>query len=279
MNSNPPDKPQFKAHPRSRPGYRPLLRGAAWVVLLVFFVSCTRQVPRAPLETRRFAVDWNGLDARRIEAAGLTIDGVVLTPAQWPLEASVKKLLQGDFVGVFEHLDLSFRPATLREDVLERLFDEGFVPAYLRVRNPGGKAALFDPSMVVVRADQKVALYPFPSERLPRRFQEIDWAEMGMGVVVVAMMVVLVAAGNRQRSYRPRRSAGRVQTSVYVNVWGDGSGRRRSTGRRGIRESARDGRGLLRAKTLQPGESLEGFLFFQLDETVADWTTARIARP
>ena len=35
-------------------------------------------------------------------------------------------------------------------------------------------------------------------------------------------------------------------------------------------------RGLLRAQVLKPGEVSEGFVFFLLDQTVADWTSAHL---
>ncbi len=254
----------------------------AWPVLLAFTVSCTRDVARAPLETRRFAVNWDGLDARRVETeGGLSIDGVVLTPTQWPLEASVKKLLQGEFVGVIENLDLSFRPATLREDVLQRLFDEGFLPVYLRIRNSGSKPAAFDPAMVVVRADQTVVLQPYPAERLPRRFREIDWAGTGLGVVVGALMIVLVVAGSRNRGPNRLRMARTADVSLHVGVRGGLAGGRRDSGgrRRSAAAGRRSERGLLRAEMVEPGEMREGFVFYRLDETVADWSTARIAGP
>ena len=111
------------------------MRVLAWIVLATFVAGCTKDLVRGPMDTRNFTVDLERLGARRVVVNGLEMDSVVLTPAQWPLEASFKNLFQGDFSGTIENFDLSFRASRLRNDTLERLFDEGYLPAFLRVPN------------------------------------------------------------------------------------------------------------------------------------------------
>lgn len=248
------------------------MRVFAWVVLAAFLAGCTKDVVRGPMDTRYYAVDMAQLDSRRIVAGGLEMESLVLTPAQWPLEASFKKLFQGDFIGIIDNFDLSFRSSRLRGDTLERLFDAGYLPVFLRVRNREPGEARFAPGALVVVADGSTTFYPVSPAELPGRFREIDWAQTGMGVVLVALMVVLIVA-----SAKEGRSGGRgfyriPRTRFAVT---GGGGRRRGRTRPAARPSDE---GLLRARTLKPGESMEGFVFFLMDQTVADWTTARIEK-
>jgi hypothetical protein len=246
------------------------MRALAWVLLAAFLAGCTKDVVRGPMEPRHYAVDMAQLDARRIVSGGLEIESLVLTPAQWPLEASFKKLFQGDFIGIIDNFDLSFRSSRLRDDTLERLFDAGYLPVFLRVRNQEQEELRFAPEALVVTADSSVTFYPVSPAELPARFREIDWAQTGLSVVLVALMVVLIVA-----SAKEGRSGGSgilrlPNRGIAVT---SGRGRRRGQYRPAARASDE---GLLRAGSLKPGESMEGFLFFQMDQTVADWTTARI---
>ena len=251
------------------------LRLIALVLLPAFLFACTRQVARGPLKTRRFAVDWEALGPQRMQRGDLRIEGVVLTPAQWPLEASVKNLLKGDFLGVVTGLDLRFRPSTLRSDVLERLLEAGYVPAFLRVKNEGKQGAPFDPNWVFLRVDEQTAFPPVPADGLPDLFQEIDWAATGFAVVITALAVALIVVSQRNR----RVSIGgglhlRGQPGVFIAS-------PRAPGRRRFRGAPRleSTRGLLRAEILPPGETREGFLFFRKEGLVADWKAVRLALP
>ena len=212
----------------------PSMRVAAWLVIVAMLAGCTRDVVRGPMDTRHYSVDMDRLDARRIVADSLEIDSVVLTPAQWPLEASFKNLFQGDFVGVFDNFDLSFRSSRLRNDTLERLFDEGYLPVFLRVRNPGAGDARFIPGSLVVLADKGTTLYPVSADDLPGRFSEIDWGKTGLGVVLVALMVVLIVA-----SAKEGRSGGRglyhvPRTTVSITDRGRSRRSRRGRGYAGL---------------------------------------------
>lgn len=250
-----------RKHPR-------LLRLLAWVVMVAFAVSCTKEVVRGPLGTRHYSLNMDRLDPHRITAEGLEIESVVLTPAQWPLEASFKQLLQGDFMGVIDNFDLSFRSSRLRDDMLELLFDEGYLPAFVRVRNTGASDRAFEPATLTVVADKDTTFYPVPAEDLPGRFQQIDWAQTGLNVVLAALLVVLVVAAAKEgRSRRGVSFGARVHVPLYS---GGGCG---AVGGYG---AVTETRGLLRARVLKPGEINEGFVFFLLDRTVADWTSAHL---
>ena len=83
-----------------------MMRPIALIVLAAFLFACTSTVPRQGVEVRRYKVEWDKLDAQQVKLGALEVRGVVLTPAQWPLEAGLTRLFEGDFTGFIEGLDL-----------------------------------------------------------------------------------------------------------------------------------------------------------------------------
>lgn len=245
-----------------------MMRPIALIVLASFLFACTRTVPRPAVEVRRYKVEWDKLEAQRFTLGaegtrGLEVRGLVLTPAQWPLEAGLTRLFEGDFTGFIEGLDLSFRSSRLPDGVLRDLYDAGFLPVYLRVRNPGPQPLVFEPIRLGVQLDGDKILLPVPVEDLPRAFRRMDWARTGMTVIVVLALVVLIAASARNDRRYP---AGRPILHFRGGYSPRGPGAPGPANRRGYL-----GRG-----TLRPGESREGILFFLLEQKAADWKTARL---
>ena len=236
MESRKPN--EFPRHPR-------LLRLLAWIVMAAFAVSCTKEVVRGPLGTRHYSLNMDQLDSRRIDAEGLEIESIVLTPAQWPLEASITQLFKGDFMGVIDNFDLSFRSSRLRDDMLELLFDEGYLPAFVRVRNTGASERALEPATLTVEADKGTTFYPVPAEDLPGRFKQIDWAKTGFGVVLAALLVVLIVASAKEGRSRRGVSFG---ARVHVPLTSGGGG-----GAVGGYGAVTETRGLLRRPMPPPG--------------------------
>jgi hypothetical protein len=107
---------------------------------------------------------------------------------------------------------------------------------------------------------------------LPERFREIDWAQTGLSVVLVALVVVLIVASAKEGRSGGHGILRAPNTNIFISQRG---GRSRSG--RGYRTAAQPSdKGLLRVRVLKPGETIEGFVFFQLDRTVADWSSARV---
>jgi hypothetical protein len=256
------------------------MRLIALLALGALLLGCTRQVPREPLETRHYQIEWERLDPQRIETGELMAEAVPLTPRQWPLEASMRSLFQGDFIGVIDRFDLRFHSSKLEEEVLEDLFDEGYVPVYARITNRGAGPRRFLPSHTALTVDGTTLFWPVPPEALPEAFRKVDWAKTGVTVVVTALVVtllVLAAASGRDSG------SGDISGTV-ARMTGEMAARSPQiileAGRESASETAAGGvpdqRGLLANTELQPGESAEGFLFFLIDQPVLDWTTARV---
>ncbi len=256
------------------PQYSQWRQVSAWIVCLVFLLACTRPVARPPVETRHFVLDWESLEPQRIEWREWTVEAVPLTPSQWPLEASLKNLLAADFEGVIDHLDLRFHSSTLDGELLEALFDAGFLPVYLRVTRRGETAQTFMPEFFKLEADGDKLFFPVPANDLPRQFKEVDWSRMGSAVVVTVLTLALLVLAARKGRGAGYRTTGRLSN---ITLRAGVSPRYRRA--RGPVQGTPSDPGILRQTELAPGEGMEGFLFFRLDQDVADWSSVRLAVP
>jgi hypothetical protein len=250
---------------------------AALLVLAAFLAACTRQVPRETLETRHYQVEWEKLDPQRLEQGGLQVEAVPLTPRQWPLEASMKSLFQGDFVGVIDRFDLRFHSSKLEEDVLEDLFDAGFVPVYARISNPGTEPRRFSPDYAALTVDGTTIFFSVPPQALPETFMKVDWGKAGATVVVATLMVVLVVLA------ASGRNSGNADLSAVARMTGEVAARSpqvvleaQAGSEPGAPPTSPSMTGLLAQSDLPPGESTEGFLFFLINGPVLDWSTAAL---
>ena len=281
----------LRNHLQNRTAFRVLphrwLRPVATLLLVVLLAGCTRTVARVPMETRTLKVDWEQLKSGRLAHNSLVVESVPLTPAQWPLEASLKKLFQLDFTGVIEQFDLSFHSSKLESDVLKRLFDAGFLPVYMRVTNQGKRPVTFLPHRYAIEADQSTLLYPVSSLDLPDRFREIDWARTGATVVLSALLVVMVVLSGKEGrgggfNARMVGETTRVGVDVAASGMAHEQARQNQLPTQGggtVPGPSRREKGLLYTERLQPGEQREGFLFFKVDATVADWPSVRLINP
>jgi hypothetical protein len=253
-----------------------MLRSRLLALLLLgpFLAACTHPVARPPIEVRHFAVDWDALGLARQPMDGLTVEGLVLTPAQWPLEASLKRLVQGDFRGVIDAFDLSFHSSRVPAGALERLYEAGYLPAYVRVRNPDAEPHPFWIERLGVEVDDGTGLVPVAPEELPQRFEEVDWAQAGMVLVSAVLLVAIIAAGRRgDVEVRGGANLGHLPGQVFL----EGSrGSRRGSRVRPAPAAPRADPALLRNERLQPGEQREGFVLFRVTGSVVNWKSARL---
>lgn len=250
---------------------------AAGVTLAAFLAACTRQEVRPPVEVRHFQVDWEHADAPPLEGAGLVARGILLTPTQWPLEGSLKRLVKGDFMGVIDAFDLRFHSSTIPGGVLEDLYGRGFVPAYVRVENTSGETRLFTPEDLVVRDQGGGELASANPDDLPRTFTRVDMERTLLAAASIALIVVVLVSGREGRlDLNTADVALRVPGQVYVEVnvqpqfgaeapaaeIGAGPGTDRS---------------LLREQALAPGEAREGIILFLHRQALVDWPSAHLA--
>ena len=266
------------------------------LVLVAFLVGCTKTVDRKPLETRRFQVVWEDLNTQKVLLpGGLVAEGVVLTPAQLPLEASFKRLFQFDFIGFFTEMDLRFSSSSLDHKVLRQLFDEGYIPSLVRVRNDSQAPRQFLPDQLMLQADGETTLYPVSPEGLPERFKNIDWAKTTLTVVfavLIVFIILLAAKEGKGGNLNLFNDSVDVSTRVMIESGqhaGDGTMPERQRTASEIAAGATQpdpqmsektvNKGILLPTTIPPGSSTEGFIFFALDKTVVDWRTVQLTGP
>lgn len=265
---------------RSHPAFRLVL---ALATLAAFLSACTRQEVRGPVEVRHYNVDWERSGAPTFEAQGLRVRGIVLTPTQWPLEGSLKRLFKGDFLGIIDAFDLRFHFSKIPSGVLEDLYGRGLVPAYLRVENAGAEARLFSPQdLLAVRDSAGSELAAADPGDLPRSFTRVDMERTLLAVAAVVLTVVVLIAGREGRidlntADVALRVPGRiaVDVSVQAQLESDSTAAGPDSAA-GFGPGTGSDRSLLRAGALAPGEAREGIVLFRHRNLVVDWASARL---
>lgn len=249
------------------------MRLTALLVLTALLFACTHQVAREKVGVREYRVEWEALKAPLLRWEGLEAQGVVLTPAQWPLETSLKRLMEFDLEGFIAGLDFSFHSSRIPTGVLEELFEEGYLPAYVRVENPGEEPRRFDPLQLAVNVDERVFMTPIYPEDLPATFKRIDWIRTGTAAIAMALVVVLLVAAAKEGRSSHVPDIGRLDTGIFISsdrhptpAAGDGARAMSSTPEPG----------LLSHTVIAPRQVREGILLFRLEGPVRDWTTARL---
>ena len=254
---------------------------AVLVTLAAFLAACTTQEVRPPVALRHFQVDWEHAGAQELTARDVRIRAVLLTPTQWPLEGSLKRLLQGDWVGVIDAFDLRFHSSTIPTGILEDLYGRGFVPAYVRVENRAAEARVFPPATLIVQDRAGQELPAAEPEDLPRTFTRVDVERTLLTVAAVALVVAAIVAQrkgelNLGTAYVPPYSSGHGYVEVGVQApIGSGSAAEPSGPAAGAGTGA--DRSLLRAAVLAPGEAREGVVLFRHTNATVDWSSARLA--
>ncbi len=237
-------------------------RGLAALLAGLLAGACTHEVPLPPVETVRLRVDWPAQALPHANLDGVDVQGLVFTPAQWPLEASLKKLTAGDLVGVVEAFDLRFKLSTLPAGALQDLFDQGFVPAYVRIENRGRAPRVFLPERLALQVDGTRQWPSAAPEELPTSMTAVDWRRTGLTLVVITVLVVLLAAQSRNRNVS---SVGNLDLEPLT---------RASPPPAPSGPTAQDV--LLTRRELAPGEAAEGLVLFRQEGRATDWRTARL---
>jgi hypothetical protein len=264
------------------------IRLAAAVTQFVFLANCaTQSEPRRSVEVRHFELDWSRAEVPRVALGPLEAEAIVLAPAQWPLESSVKRLLSGDFTGVVDAASFRFRSSRVPEGVFEDLYAYGLVAAYVRVMNPTDAFRVFDPIGLALKDKYGVTSPAVSRDSLPRRFSHVDWnrsAQRAMEAAgdVALAVVVVVAVIAAEIALEGRVYAGDVQ----------GVGNMLPSRHRDDDQTPGSPTPMYPAETqplldpvdpgilglgrLSPHSAREGVVFF-LREPLTDWSTAVLA--
>jgi hypothetical protein len=254
----------------------------ALAVLAAFLAACTTQEARPPIALRHFQVDWEHAGAQELAAQDLRIQAVLLTPTQWPLQGSLKRLLHGDFMGVIDAFDLRFRSATIPSGILEELYGRGFVPAYVRVENRAGEPRAFQPAAMLTVQDRAGQELPAAEpEDLPRTFTRVDVERTVLTVAVVVLVVAAIVAQrkgelNLGTPYVSPYSSGHGYVEVGVQAPIGSEAPADTSGGPGPAPGSGADRSLLRAAVLAPGEAREGVVLFRHKNATVDWGSARL---
>jgi hypothetical protein len=259
-------------HPRA---FTTPFRCVAAALVAAHLVACTKQVAVPEVPTRHFAVDWERSGVQPFAINDLSVQGIVLTPAQWPLEGSLKRLLSGDFIGVIDALDFRFRSATLPEGALREIYGAGYLPVYARVHNPGAETRGIFPETLVVKAEPERELNAVPADSLPRTLSKLDWERTAVVTLAALLVVVALVAGrdSGNGSFSPAAADVGVRVIAQQSTAPDAAAT--TPGEAGARSKP----GMLEAGVVQPGETREGFVFFAHRGLTIDWPTARLAAP
>ncbi|MDH4248246.1 MAG: hypothetical protein OEW39_10555 [Deltaproteobacteria bacterium] len=254
-------------------------RLAAVLTLGAFLTAlpgCTRQAVRPPVTERHYQVDWDTLRDSALALNGLDVRGALLTPTQFPLEASFKRAASLDFVGVWESLDFRFHASTIPEGGVKRLYDAGYLPVFARIYNPAAEPLNFNPAQLAVYTGGD-PLVNVPPESLPQVFSELDIGKT-VGTVVGALFLTLVMVASlkegRSRGFAGSADIMNVTSRLVVEV--TGNSQLTSSSDQPVVQSGGTEPGLLEGGVIPPGVSREGFLFFHMEKGLVNWDQARL---
>ena len=247
------------------------MRAIAALLVSSLLTSCTATKTRAPIETKTVSIDWAHVPAQTLDVGGATLQGLLLTPSQWPLEESMRRIFHGDLEGFITELSLTFRPSMIPDGVLQDLYDAGFIPAYVRLSNNSGQAVNFDPARVVVDVGNGVLLLPARPEELQARFTKFSGEKtgeaIGFALLVVVLVLLIVAAS--------KNGGGHFDPSIGPGH-GQESSNRPDTPTSKPNEPIISDDGLLRPMSISPNAYIEGVLLFHKPTESVNWNAAKL---
>jgi hypothetical protein len=269
------------------------LRTVAALVVVCVVGSCA-SAPPTSIEKKD--VDTRHLQFQALELNGLVLKGAVLTPDAWPLESSMKRLLDGDLEGVIQEFNVRFQPGTIPSGALQDLYNAGYVPAYVRISNPSGQWQDLNLSRIWINLEDKLELPSVPANQLPGRFtqasgqrmsaepaREADTRSAGdriVGAVGVSLIYIAVVAvidsmdrnGIMSHAYSyqigPLIPAPGPASTVPRNAPAPSTSDRLTVGR--IDD------GLIRSGSVAANDLVEGLVFFRVPSSSVEWKTAKL---
>lgn len=257
-----------------------------WIAVITgcaLLLACSKNEIRPSVEVEHYQIDWERVGGTPVQLGGIQVRGVIFSPAQWPLETSLKRAMRGDFHGVIDGFNLRFQSSNIPSGVLEDLYNAGYLPAYVQIANTSDQPAGFLLSGIVVRDSLGAELLSVDPDELPAAFKSVDWKKTGIAVGLSLLVVVLILAIASGKG-------GRGGGGAFFSGTGGGSGNgnpgstepmptRPAGGVRAAGDTGAD-QAVLRSELMPAKTTREGVLFFRRsDATIIDWTTAHLATP
>ncbi len=202
-------------------------------------------------------VNATGLPSRSVN--DLQYSEMVYSTAKLPLEDFFNGVMTGQFIDALKNLDILYHPSNTDNDVLLELINHGIVPVFVSIQNKGSTAVQFNPQNFVL-VDNSTNLSPISKAEIPNRITRFSATNAAKNVVNVGAVVVLMAA--------VLAVLVAARTSLPGTLTDTGMG----TGSNGelyelkgttIITKVEYGKLILENTILQPGETVQGLLFFQ----------------
>lgn len=265
------------------------LRPTTLFVLLFFLASCTGPggfpILFGDIFLHHYKVDWESLNLKQHRKGGLIWEGVAITPEQWLPKGELEKLLEGYFPWIIEAFGLKFRSSQIMDGALQDLLEQGFLPAYVRVFNPGSNPHTFMPGRLTIEVNRRSYLQPVSPWKLPEKYRAFEWKKFwnALGNVAVTITMIL-GSGAFENSGNARNNSPEIKSEIY-----NGKEIPSKFNIMGPQKKILDlespfpepnmyigQRIFLWNVFLQPESEREGLVFFKLIDEPIDWSTARL---
>ena len=247
-------------------------RGLHFLLCAVLFLNAgCIHLPGA--ETKTVAPETSGPFSLN-ENVQYRIESLAYQPEKFPLDDFFSRLKKGEFIEAFTAIHLSYRPSNTQNQALRELIGAGYTPVFMKFSNKTEREMNFDESYFkLIAENQRYAALPvksLPSEFSHFSFQSTAANIYNVTVVVVATLVLFVALAALKS---PNSGNAENLFSDFGN--GHASGNDSKILNDVTIETKIDYRDhLIKKTTLQPGETVQGLLFFKTNS--ADLTTSWI---
>ncbi|MES2746621.1 MAG: hypothetical protein V4655_14405 [Bdellovibrionota bacterium] len=193
----------------------------------------------------------------------LRIEHLVYTPSKLPLEDFFDRLMAGEFQESFRRINLLYTPATSDDKVLQNLLSVGMIPVYVRMENKDTRPYIFNEGDFTLD-DGAQRLKAIPAAQLPKALKKFHVGAVGANIYNTGVVVLVVAGIMAVMAIAARGQVGNIPTgNSLVNSEPETRIYNATT-----KTTHLDYKNyLLTARTIAPGESGQGLLFFRAGNT------------
>jgi len=227
-------------------------------LLFTFTASCVSQPVHEVRNLNLARINTSGLPIRTNN--DIQFSEMIYSGSKLPLEDFFNGVMTGQFTNALKNLDVLYHPSNTDNEVLLELISHGIVPVFVSIKNRSQKDLPFDPQKFVL-IDNRVAHTPISKKEIPDRITRFSTANATINVINVGAVVLLIAGILA------------VLVTTRANIPSNlGSGGSSGSGSNGELYELKGttfitkidyGKLILESTTLQPGETVQGLLFFQ----------------